>query len=714
MNKLMKPIAALMLMVAVVCTACTKDPENGGNNSGGNGNGSGGGNSGGGTTEGVYLGIIGFNDDLKTKTISLLDASSESSYTNFISNLDMRDGTVLYHADNKALDWLQNATLPGQLFNVSLVTFTDGLDNGSTMLNNSYGSPEDYLNAVSNRIRNDRVGGKPITAYSIGLRGSDVTGNTSYQQFLQNLQKLSSGPSNYFEVADWEEAKQRFRQIAIQLYNETTTVNAEVKIPGGKADGTDIRITFDDVTNANSSSQYIQGTYYRENGKGILKNVSYHGLQSSSGSSVISIRQDGIFYWYSFAELKHTNGDPFANTSNMKMWYNLTTSEWQPESEFTPESYSDINVNRKSAVAVLVLDCSSSLGSDFNNMKEAAIEFVKLLNDYGNSNNGNSNNGGGTGGGTGGSGNDTENKFIINNVENTIEIAGVTTLNGMSSLGNDVKSMLFTSADRKRSFVISYLGGQIVDGEYTLGYLGTPYLPFMPCVHVAIDSDFLTMTPQTGYVAKSGTLKVTTNNDDTKTIILENLKLKNVEHENETFFPILDGFLQYHGYMYDLELPTPGNPDFSNIVLNELNGDTKFIEIYNKGDLDLSMEGMYIMKDDYIAGTTWTADASVVIPAHGYVLLYSLDVLVDHPEQPENLFFNSGLSAKKTIRMTLFMPDGSVRDEFTRGTTGEWGQTISNVAPQSYVRIPDGGGWKLANPTPGTANPTTGEDIPQE
>jgi hypothetical protein len=162
------------------------------------------------------------------------------------------------------------------------------------------------------------------------------------------------------------------------------------------------------------------------------------------------------------------------------------------------------------------------------------------------------------------------------------------------------------------------------------------------------------------------------------------------------------------------EPPTPEEPDYTNIVLNELNGDAKFIEIYNKGDMDLPLEGMYIMKDDYVAGATWTADATVVAPAHGYVLLYSEDVQADMPDHPEALIFHSGLSAKKTIRMTLFMPDGTVRDEFTRGTTGEWGQTISNVAPQSYARIPDGGDWKLADPTPGEANPAEGEDIPQE
>ena len=162
------------------------------------------------------------------------------------------------------------------------------------------------------------------------------------------------------------------------------------------------------------------------------------------------------------------------------------------------------------------------------------------------------------------------------------------------------------------------------------------------------------------------------------------------------------------------EPPTPEEPDYSNIVLNELNGTDKFIEIYNKGDMDLSLEGMYIMKDDYVAGATWTGYATVVAPAHGYVLLYSEDVQIDMPEYPENLIFHSGISSKKTVRITLFMPDGTVRDEFTRGTTGEWGQTISDVKPQSFARTPDGGDWKLADATPGAANPATGDDIPQE
>ncbi|MBQ6729723.1 MAG: hypothetical protein IJQ83_06290 [Bacteroidales bacterium] len=149
---------------------------------------------------------------------------------------------------------------------------------------------------------------------------------------------------------------------------------------------------------------------------------------------------------------------------------------------------------------------------------------------------------------------DTENKFKIGNTESPIGLAGITALNGLSPLGLDVKSMLFMSADRKRSFIVSYGGGQLVDDEYNLGYAFTPYLPILPCVHVALDSDFWTMTPQTGYVAKSGTLKVVNNPDGTKTVTMENLVLSNVEHPNSIFFPDITGSLQYHGYMYELSL----------------------------------------------------------------------------------------------------------------------------------------------------------------
>lgn len=151
-------------------------------------------------------------------------------------------------------------------------------------------------------------------------------------------------------------------------------------------------------------------------------------------------------------------------------------------------------------------------------------------------------------------------------------------------------------------------------------------------------------------------------------------------------------------------------PDYSVIVLNELNGDQKFIEVYNQGEYDLPLNGMTIKKDD--DKIIWTGTEAVVAPAHGYVVLVSDKNDGVDPDDP--FTFAGGLSPKKTLKIELIMPDGSIRDVFTRGTDENWGTTITDVSPNSYARIPDGGEWKLTEPTPGAANPATGDPIPQD
>lgn len=114
MKKFTKALAAIMLTVAVVCVAgCTKD------------------NLSKPTTEGIYLGVIGFNNKLYPKNIGLLDNSTLSSYYSFIDDLSMADNTKLYYADYTALQQLKSYGEPPKLTNVALVTFTDGLDNAS-------------------------------------------------------------------------------------------------------------------------------------------------------------------------------------------------------------------------------------------------------------------------------------------------------------------------------------------------------------------------------------------------------------------------------------------------------------------------------------------------------------------------------------------------------------------------------------------------------
>ena len=385
MKKFTKTLAALMLTVAVLFAAgCKKDPENGGDNNGG-------GNGGGSTPtvpteEGMYLGIIGFNEQLNQKPISLLNNSTKASFKTFIENLRTADGTALYYADYTALKELQAYSEPPALSKVALVTFTDGLDNlstsGSIMNPEGYGSIAAYRTALHNKIINDRIHGKTVSAYTIGLRGADVQNNLT--EFQTNLEMLASTPKEdyVFEVTNMTEALERFKSIAEDLYHSVTTVNLKLKLPGGLDDGLVIRFTFDDVTDGGNSTKYVQCTYKRTSDNGRrLENVSYYGFNTGASSlNPVSQTETGTFHWFEFEGLSHSNGNAITqyDINRLQLW-KKQGSVWQRDSEFTPGSSSEVTETKTSALIVLVLDCTTSLGDDFRSMQAGAKQFVEAL-----------------------------------------------------------------------------------------------------------------------------------------------------------------------------------------------------------------------------------------------------------------------------------------------------------------------------------------------
>ncbi len=326
--------------------------------------------------EGLYLGIVGFNDKLYTLPMSLLNQNTKFGFVKYVDDLTMENGTILYHAVNTAIDNLSKAAIPEDLINVSIVTFTDGLDQGSYLMSN-YSSGSEYLSAVNRRIQNEKVGGMNIAAYSIGVRGSDVT---DLGTFHTNLEKLSSDPeNNVFEVTSMSEASLHFAEIARQLYNQSTYYNVSLKMPAQEP-GDVIRFTFDDVADAESSTCYIQGTYSRVNGNslGVLNDVEYHGLRCMNGNTVTATSQ-GIFDLFAFRDLLMLDGEQVA-TDHVKQWKQIaSTGSWQNNSEFSPSNNSEVIEEYRSALVMLVLDCSSSLSNDFANMKSAANQFIETL-----------------------------------------------------------------------------------------------------------------------------------------------------------------------------------------------------------------------------------------------------------------------------------------------------------------------------------------------
>lgn len=317
----------------------------------------------------VYLGIIGFNQALYEKEFGILDKNTANDFKTFVSNLTRKDGTLLYYGVDKAIDMLKKQNFATPISSVNLITFTDGLDQGSLMMNSNYTTDEQYLNAVSKRIGESKVKGLPLTAYSLGLRGSDVT---DYTLFQNNLKKLASSTEKAFEVSNMGAVRTRLQEISDQIISISNKQAISMKIPG-QSDETLIRFTFDDASVTNSSL-YIEGTFNLSDRS--LRNVSYHGFKAESGSTVQG-KQDGIFVTFTFTGLQREDGNGLVPTNNIRQYYkSASATSWQENSEFTPANNTLTTINHSGAVILLVLDCSSSLGSQFSDMQSYAKDFI--------------------------------------------------------------------------------------------------------------------------------------------------------------------------------------------------------------------------------------------------------------------------------------------------------------------------------------------------
>ena len=320
----------------------------------------------------VYLGIIGFNQQLYEKPFDVLATSTSNLYQSFVNNLPRKDGTILYYAVDHALDALENYDFKTPIKNVTLVTFTDGLDQGSLMMNNHFTTDEQYLNAVSQRISNTKIKGLPLTAYSLGLVGNDVS---NYSLFRKNLNKLASSFEKAFEVSNMDDVQTRLKEISDQIISINTKQTFSMKIPG-HSDRTLIRFTLDGSSTDNSS-MYIEGTFNLANRS--LTNVTYHGIKATTGSFVQGT-QDGIFVNFTFTGLQREDGVGLIPTYQTREYYkNVGSNTWQRNSEFSPNNNTQTTITHSGAAIVLVLDCSNSLGSQFSNMRSYANDFINRV-----------------------------------------------------------------------------------------------------------------------------------------------------------------------------------------------------------------------------------------------------------------------------------------------------------------------------------------------
>ena len=171
-----------------------------------------------------------------------------------------------------------------------------------------------------------------------------------------------------------------------------------------------------------------------------------------------------------------------------------------------------------------------------------------------------------------------------------------------------------------------------------------------------------------------------------------------------------------------------GADKVSGLVLNELSGADKFIELYNTTDKEINLDGVYLVKYDSTKeggkSTTWTGKGGIKIAAKGFVVLESSD-LADEAEggdpayqyESANHVFKGGLSGKKNVFIELYSAADEKLSEFKRGDEGTgWNQVsgFNNDKKHTFSRVPDGTGeFVYADPTKGAANGAKVADIEQ-
>ena len=327
---------------------------------------------------GMYLGMIGYNNTLVTKGISSLDSTSLAGFNDFVFSLTTQPGRLLYYSVDKALDELNKAQRPAHLQNVAVVTFTEGLDQGSLMMTNKYDTEAEYAQALKDRITSEYVYGRPIKAYTVGLLNDNVR---DANQFRSNLYALSSDSTKAMEVNNMAEVNTKLQEIADDLVSRNMSEKLTLVFPG-VGTGTRIRFTLDEVdeSTVGESQVYIEGVFSLKTRS--LTNIIYHGMTCTAGDSVAASSVDGMFVSLEFEGIQ-LDSEERIDKKNIQEWYWIQDQEvWEASTEFSASRLPDVERTYSSALVMLLMDCSSVMDENFDDLKIAANSFIERMLNY--------------------------------------------------------------------------------------------------------------------------------------------------------------------------------------------------------------------------------------------------------------------------------------------------------------------------------------------
>lgn len=323
---------------------------------------------------GLYVGLIGFNDQLSGFNPSLVSHANSSAFYDVIDGFETAEGALLYHAVNEALINFQNTDLPDNPENITLITFTDGIDESSYVLNDSYDSGEAYLEGLQQALSNTKINGEALDAYAIGFGNSDVS---NMSLFNKTLDKLSTQEAFNFLLDDLSMLDSILSSVGAGIYNDISSQNITLSIKAPEP-GTKIRFTFDDISEAENSMIFIEGEFAVSNNTYKLSNLNFSNL-SSDNSEALNGELNGTQVSFTINNIKDAINQNIVSNTYLKQWIYDTNKGWVLNNDFSASAQFASQVAQKSAAIIFVMDCSSSLQSDFEYVQQSYKSLVASL-----------------------------------------------------------------------------------------------------------------------------------------------------------------------------------------------------------------------------------------------------------------------------------------------------------------------------------------------
>lgn len=326
---------------------------------------------------GIYMGVTSFNTTLKTLPIQRLSDTTKNAFFDFINGLQMDNATLLYYAVEKSIDALGNPTYPNNLSNAILITFTDGLDQGSLAMNPAPKNWRNYATQLHTKINKTKIQGLPLKAYTIGLKSADVLDD---EQFMFNLTQLASDDSKAHPVTNIAEVENELTKIYEELNRQTSKRIISITVPM-MSDGDKYRLTLDGTdasSSAKDSKRWIQGTFSIDDYS--LNNIEYYGISSASGTKVKG-KLNGLYLTFTFDDCRDETGNILdIKDEDIDEWiYIPSRDDWQHNVEMMREGVIKVEDIKTSAAIMFALDASKSLGDLFPSLKTTATNFIQRL-----------------------------------------------------------------------------------------------------------------------------------------------------------------------------------------------------------------------------------------------------------------------------------------------------------------------------------------------